>query len=256
MDHKFNNTFIRKTSKLTNSANWERYPNHFSNTPRSLEASLRVGDTKISRMEDKLGEDLEIINDGEFRKLRRKSSYLIPTFCFYLLQAHDLLNILPIGSDSIIGWNEISHYFDNRIFTGFVDDSVRNTLASADRIYSMLAMQVEPFKNKVCFALARNEIENGFIRHVNYTEFAKEEFFIEPTEPAYDANNGWDPKDGTAGAEAGVAPRTLYYLNDALGSAVGLIEKDGRVSSRYHYDEFGTPLDAKKFDMNWPGPAA
>jgi RHS repeat-associated protein len=72
--------------------------------------------------------------------------------------------------------------------------------------------------------------------------------------PAYDANNGWDPHDGTAGAEPGVAPRTLFYLNDALGSAMGLIEKDGRVSSRYHYDEFGTPTDAKKFDVNWPGP--
>jgi RHS repeat-associated protein len=46
----------------------------------------------------------------------------------------------------------------------------------------------------------------------------------------------------------------LWYLNDALGSAVGLIEKDGRVSSRYHYDEFGIPTDAKKFDVNWPGP--
>jgi RHS repeat-associated protein len=72
--------------------------------------------------------------------------------------------------------------------------------------------------------------------------------------PAYDANNGWDPHDGTAGAEKGVSPRTLWYLNDALGSTVGLIEKDGRVSSRYHYDEFGIPTDAKKFDVNWPGP--
>jgi len=26
------------------------------------------------------------------------------------------------------------------------------------------------------------------------------------------------------------------------------------MSSRYHYDEFGIPLDAKKFDPNWPGP--
>jgi RHS repeat-associated protein len=27
-----------------------------------------------------------------------------------------------------------------------------------------------------------------------------------------------------------------------------------RVSSRYHYDEFGVAQDAKKFDVNWPGP--
>uniref|UniRef100_UPI00403E3AA9 RHS repeat domain-containing protein n=1 Tax=Paenibacillus sp. FSL W8-0194 TaxID=2921711 RepID=UPI00403E3AA9 len=40
----------------------------------------------------------------------------------------------------------------------------------------------------------------------------------------------------------------------ASGSALGLVEKDGRVSARYHYDEFGIPLDGKKFDLNWPGP--
>ncbi|GAA4856161.1 hypothetical protein GCM10023310_39130 [Paenibacillus vulneris] len=46
--------------------------------------------------------------------------------------------------------------------------------------------------------------------------------------PAYDANNGWEPTPGAGGAEPGVAPRTLFYLNDALGSTIGLIEKDGR----------------------------
>ena len=73
--------------------------------------------------------------------------------------------------------------------------------------------------------------------------------------PANDPTNGWEPTPGEGGAEPGVAPRTLFYLNDALGSTLGLIEKDGRVSSRYHYDEFGIPTDArKKFDPNWPGP--
>ncbi|WP_199616626.1 hypothetical protein [Paenibacillus alkalitolerans] len=43
-------------------------------------------------------------------------------------------------------------------------------------------------------------------------------------------------------------------MTDALGSTLGLIEQDGRMSSRYHYDEFGIPLDTKKFDPNWPGP--
>ncbi|MCJ8014563.1 RHS repeat-associated core domain-containing protein [Paenibacillus sp. KQZ6P-2] len=35
---------------------------------------------------------------------------------------------------------------------------------------------------------------------------------------------------------------------------MGLGEKDDRVSARYHYDEFGIPLDDKKFDLNRPGP--
>ncbi|MFC5985378.1 RHS repeat-associated core domain-containing protein [Marinicrinis lubricantis] len=33
-----------------------------------------------------------------------------------------------------------------------------------------------------------------------------------------------------------------------------MLEKDGRISARYHYDEFGVVLDAKKFDINWAGP--
>jgi hypothetical protein len=37
-------------------------------------------------------------------------------------------------------------------------------------------------------------------------------------------------------------------------SAIGLMGQDGRVSARYHYDEFGIPMDAKKLDVNWPGP--
>ncbi|CAM2777412.1 RHS repeat-associated core domain-containing protein [Paenibacillus sediminis] len=72
--------------------------------------------------------------------------------------------------------------------------------------------------------------------------------------PANDPNNGWEPAPGEGGAEPGTQPKTLWYMQDALGSVIGLVEKDGRVSSRYHYDEFGIPLDSKKFDLNWPGP--
>ncbi|WP_162488714.1 hypothetical protein [Paenibacillus durus] len=53
--------------------------------------------------------------------------------------------------------------------------------------------------------------------------------------PAYDDNNGWEPTSGAGGAEPGVQPKTLWYMQDALGSTLGLVEKDGRVSSRYHY---------------------
>ncbi|WP_367903402.1 RHS repeat domain-containing protein [Paenibacillus sp. PL2-23] len=72
--------------------------------------------------------------------------------------------------------------------------------------------------------------------------------------PAYDANNGWEPAPGAGGAEPGVQPKTLWYMHDALGSVIGLAEKDGRVSARYHYDEFGVMLDSKKTDLNWSGP--
>ena len=70
-----------------------------------------------------------------------------------------------------------------------------------------------------------------------------------------DANNGWEPTPGVRPDNATVVgPNTLYYLTDALGSTIGLLATDGKVSARYHYDEFGIPTDAKKFDPNWPGP--
>ncbi|MCU6708863.1 RHS repeat-associated core domain-containing protein [Paenibacillus sp. J5C_2022] len=72
--------------------------------------------------------------------------------------------------------------------------------------------------------------------------------------PAYDSNNGWEPTPGAGGAEVGVQPKTLWYMQDALGSVIGLVEKDGRVSARYHYYEFGVMQGSKKMDLNWPGP--
>jgi len=72
--------------------------------------------------------------------------------------------------------------------------------------------------------------------------------------PAYDNNNGWDPTSTEGGAEPGTKPKSLYYLNDALGSAIGLMEQDGHEHVRYHYDEFGVPTNDTKFDVNWPGP--
>ncbi|WP_373231853.1 DUF6531 domain-containing protein [Cohnella sp.] len=72
--------------------------------------------------------------------------------------------------------------------------------------------------------------------------------------PAYDHDNGWEPSPGAGGAEPGASPKTLYYMADGLGSALGVMTEDGRMSARYHYDEFGIPLPAKKFDPNWPGP--
>jgi RHS repeat-associated protein len=72
--------------------------------------------------------------------------------------------------------------------------------------------------------------------------------------PAYDHDNGWDPTPGAGGADPDVTPKTLYYMTDIMGSTIGLLTQDGRLSARYHYDEFGMVLDSKKFDVNWPGP--
>ncbi|WP_379157939.1 RHS repeat domain-containing protein [Paenibacillus sp. sgz5001063] len=70
-----------------------------------------------------------------------------------------------------------------------------------------------------------------------------------------DPSNDWEPTPGASGASAsGSAPKTLYYLSDALGSVIGLEGQDGSISARYRYDEFGVTEKPKKFDLNWSGP--
>jgi RHS repeat-associated protein len=69
-----------------------------------------------------------------------------------------------------------------------------------------------------------------------------------------DESNDWEPSAGASGTSANSTPKTLYYLNDALGSVIGLEAQDGSISARYHYDEFGVAVNPEKFDLNWSGP--
>ena len=71
--------------------------------------------------------------------------------------------------------------------------------------------------------------------------------------PANDPDNSWEPAAGASGANAG-AEKTLYPLQDALGSLLALTGAGGEIAARYQYDEFGVPQTAEKFDTNWPGP--
>ncbi|MFC4767436.1 RHS repeat domain-containing protein, partial [Effusibacillus consociatus] len=102
--------------------------------------------------------------------------------------------------------------------------------------------------------------------------------------PANDPNNGWEDnpnnsevnsgsesipgkgkanghnKGTLAGTESNSAetesldPSEFYYLQDRMGSVVGLTDPTGKMITKYHYDEFGVPHSGKKFDKNWPGP--
>ncbi|MDP4551158.1 hypothetical protein Q9251_09690 [Alkalihalobacillus macyae] len=139
-------------------------------------ARLRKGDKIIKEMQAKLKDDLEIIDDGEYVKLRRWSSYYIPTFCFYSYRLADLLD----SDITETGFQTIHHYFDDRMYSAFGTSSVRNVL-SADSVPAYLILQVKPFIDNLMKNLAINAI-GAEIKHINYTEFQKEEFFLYPTE--------------------------------------------------------------------------
>jgi hypothetical protein len=138
-------------------------------------ARLKKGDSRIDRMKKQLGDDLEIIDDGEYVKLRRWSSYYIPTFCFYSYKASDIL-----ASDvKKTGWQKITHYFNENMYKGFGDYAIRNVLSIENRP-AQLMIHAEPFANNLKKNLV-TQCLGAEIHNINYTEFKKEEFFIEPT---------------------------------------------------------------------------
>lgn len=140
-------------------------------------ARIKKDDPRVDKMKKKLGFDLEVINDGEYVKLRRKSSYLIPCFCFYSYKAIDALN----RAEEREGNQTVTHHFDERIFTSFVESKSIKHVLSNDEQYAQLIIQPQPFKYAVVAALDKENI-SGHIRYIDYEKFASEEFFIEPTE--------------------------------------------------------------------------
>lgn len=88
----------------------------------------------------------------------------------------------------------------------------------------------------------------------NYTYGALGERISMSYLPSGDASNAWEPTPGASGANSGNVLTTLYYLSDVRGSALGLMDPEGAIAARYHYDEFGTALEDEKFDLKWAGP--
>ena len=136
-------------------------------------ARLKKTDPRIKQCREKLGEDLEILPDGDFVLLRRKSTYFIPTFCFYSFRGLDLLQNVTRS-----GLQQVRHDFDERMYSGFSSKAVLNV--HSDDVPATLILQVRPFQEQVVQAVRRE----GFgvdISHINYTLFENDEFYIEPT---------------------------------------------------------------------------
>lgn len=137
-------------------------------------ARLKETDPRIEQCRGKLGEDLEILPDGDFVLLRRKSTYFIPTFCFYSFRGLDLLQ-----NATRPGLQQVRHDFDERMYSGFSSNAVLNV--HPDDAPATLIIQARPFYEQIMQGIRRE----GFgieISHINYTLFENEEFYIEPTD--------------------------------------------------------------------------
>lgn len=144
-------------------------------------ARVEKGDPRITNMQKRLGNDLEIIDDEKYVMLRRYSAYLVPTFCFFHYKIEDISRGQPgIPQNGIL---PITLEFDERMYNSFAS----STVTEADRKLTVVAIYVHIFNS-----IARQFIQSEFGRKasarmggIDYKKRAKCEFFIEPTD-SYD----------------------------------------------------------------------
>lgn len=144
-------------------------------------ARLKTGDSKIEDYKGLLGNDLELIPDGDFVLLRRKSAKLKPIFCFYRYLVKDANEE---GNFKKEGYADVTHVFDERIFSGFSGTAGRINGLNEDRQPTSVAIRVKPFTDRVKFAMAANGYGHE-MHSVNYELFKNETFEV-PLTDKYD----------------------------------------------------------------------
>ena len=145
-------------------------------------ARLKRGDIRIDQMKERLMSDLEILDEGEYLCLRRRSAKLKPIFCFYGYKAG---GILKAGGDNLsVGINRIRYEFDPQLYTGFTSDWKISPLLNEPYRFRLLLLRIEVFKEKLENAM---KLINKCYRakNIDYDKMQEKEFFIEPT-PNYD----------------------------------------------------------------------
>lgn len=159
--------------KLTFSCakNWIDEENMGGSTFRgdSLEAvfaRVRKNDERIKKCKDDFGEDLEIIDDGEFVYLRRKSSELVPILCLYGIKEENF-------TAKEIDEHTVDFEFE------FPDDMYKHF--SGDQKSSALFIQANPFKKAIQDVLSKRGIKYH-MKFVKYIDKKNDEFYIEPTD--------------------------------------------------------------------------
>lgn len=141
-------------------------------------ARLNVNDSRISKMEKKLGSDLEILEYKNKVLLRRRSAKLKPIFCFYNINIENLLNENEINK---IGIQMLKHEFNDLLYNGFTNSlNAKNVIRDESR-FTQLSIQPQEFVSRIKVAMATKGL--GYrMGSINYKEFEKDTFFIEPTE--------------------------------------------------------------------------
>lgn len=141
-------------------------------------AKLNKNDQRINLMKQKLKEDLEIIEEGDYVYLRRHSSKLIPVYCFY---GYTIGNAIEENDIKHEGKQKLRLDFDERLYEGFSRTITVDNLVTYPFRFTQLHMQPWPFIIRIDKSCRLNNLEYE-MKRIDYDTLKKKTFFIEPTD--------------------------------------------------------------------------
>lgn len=141
-------------------------------------ARLRNGNPLIEEMSEKLGDDLEKIEDDGYTLLRRKSCRKIPVLCLYGMYKEDAEEIESSVSDDGTVQSTIQFQLSNKMY----DEFLNNGFVNKDKVepWSM-GMSLGHFQSAIERELDKIDVQHKVVK-ITYDLFEAEEFFIEPTD--------------------------------------------------------------------------
>lgn len=93
-------------------------------------------------MRKKFGKELEEIPDGDYVFLRRKSAKFKPIFCLFAYKAVDAIcDGKPQKSEK----QKVKLNFDQRLFEGFANESIKNVISGSHRFTLILIIYVRVY---------------------------------------------------------------------------------------------------------------
>ncbi|MBR3920061.1 MAG: hypothetical protein IKJ59_15270 [Clostridia bacterium] len=157
--------YIKKAEESNNNEQGDKYEGVFA---RCKKNSVIIQDSQ-----QRFGDDLEIIDDGEYCFLRRKSSRLMLAFCMYGIKKNELELFGEIDCTNEIKTCEFKYNFEPKMYESFLQDGtlpseVAGFYGSAGHIIDSIGE-----------ALIKNNYK-WKIKIVNYDIDLTKEFYIEP----------------------------------------------------------------------------
>lgn len=156
--------YIEQGEKENNNEQGDKYEGVF--------ARLKKNDTRIHDMEDRLKDDLEEIEDGEYILLRRKSSRTVPVFCLYGFYKEDA-QMIELSSNNV----KLELIPSSKMYNEFL-----NGVSSTEekKVAWTLFFSLGHLQHNIQTALDNKHVNYRFAK-VKYDLFDGDEFFIEPT---------------------------------------------------------------------------